>query len=52
MTEPEYKSECCGVDVYLESINITQFYIDGHKDRHYICRGCHQPCTVRKEEGE
>ena len=52
MTEPEYKSECCGEQVY--GLPWT-YLVNGNKTRdEYVwhCFGCHKPTTVRKEEEE
>jgi len=47
ITEPEYKSECCEVDTYVERIWEESGWVYVTK-----CYKCGKPCTVRKEEGD
>ena len=49
MTESEYKSECCGADVEEHCEPISTY---GSVEKWIECSKCHNPCTVRKEEGD
>ena len=52
MREPTYMSECCGHFVFLEPINLTQYYIDGDKNWGYVCLKCYKKCKVKEVNNE